>query len=248
LSAPKTAALRMAVVLISASAGFLLLFAAGRYQYGLPWALAAFHMGPLLVPALLGLLLALANAFDHAATRSRRSLAGCGVLLAFLTLSVGSALPYALARGQLNLTREGLAKHVFCSAGYSRYVIASANIADGYYDLIASDRLALQHLCAQREPARVLVLARPPILFEAMIGKRPELHDSLIKVWEIYITHMDLVRSFPPEDPDAARRLLQWAKSTATQGASYDGGIVAALNPVLQTIDLAAIPPAQGAP
>jgi len=212
---------RVALVFTAASLGFLAIFARGRYQYGLSWALDDFHMGPLLVPLLLGLVLAAFRSYDRGGSSYGVKTLSAAVAV-FILASVPISLPYMFERGSSMAAREALAMHVACNPGYSRYIIEQANIAPGYYDLIESQLPHIRHLCRSDVSEITLMLKGLRAKYSPDAAPRPEVQDALVALWEVYATHDDLLRAFPPASPDSPDTLVEWAKEDALNGSPYE--------------------------
>jgi hypothetical protein len=226
---------RIALVFTVASMGFLAVFAAGRYQYGLSWALDDFHMGPLLVPLLLGVTLAAFRSYDRADSSFVVKALSAGVAV-FILASVPFSLPYMLERGGSMAARAALAMHVACNPGYSRYIIENANIAPGYYDLIEDQLTYIQHLCRSDAPKVTLLLQglRARYLHEA--ASRPQVQDALTALWEVYATHDDLQNAYPPNSSDSPDALVAWARDDALEGSVYEPERLSQYSAIFQSL------------
>ena len=209
---------RAIIVLIFAVICYMAILVKGRYQNGLPSILAQFHMGPLLVPLLFALTLKALSLYEQEPPALRTKAAGLGLVL-FLLASVGVSVPYALERGRDTLNKEALAMHVMCNPGYSPYIIENANITQGFYAILMDNFPRLSHLCTDREPASVRPLESLPADYVSMSENDPALRAALADLWDVYATHFDLQRAFPPDQ--AKKMLLDLAVTGAKAGQIY---------------------------
>jgi hypothetical protein len=212
---PRSTIDRMVLVLSFGSLGFLLLFAKGRYQNGLPWALAEFHFGPLLVPLLMALALA---GLQFADGRDLLRKLGGVAIVVFIGASIVSSVPYMFARGGEAETKQALAMHVTCNDGYSRYVVANLNLNLGMYGMFERSRKYLMPLCTTREPARAIAIEHIPDRLAAMANGDANKKAAISSLWDVYMTHFDLQRVVAPNDVEG---LLNFAKQNARSGSHY---------------------------
>ncbi len=225
---------RVALVFMFGAVGFLLTFTKGRYQYGLPWAIEDFHMGPMLVPLLIGLMLYAFRLYDEAGSSNAVKILSVASIV-FVASSVPVSIPFMLERGEGMLRKDALAMHVACNSGYSKYIIESANIAVGYYNLIERQIPYLKHLCTSLKPDVVLMLEEMRAKY-GTDASRPEIEDALTALWEVYATHLDLIAAFPPNAPDSASRLLEWARGDAIGGSVYEPKKLQEFSSIYQSI------------
>jgi hypothetical protein len=216
---------RIATVLVGASLGFVSLFAYGRYQYGLTWALSLFHAAPLLVPLLAGLLLLASRTLDRA-TLGLRYVSIAILSLVVVGTSLITAIPYALERANEVQMRKAFAMHVSCTAGQSQYVIENSNMP-GHFDFVLHLLPLIQHLCRPDLPANVRALLTFPQLFIDRIAADPRYGPALRDLWEVYQTHFDLIRAYPVASPNTPKNLMIFAHNDAKNGSGYEPPVLA---------------------
>jgi hypothetical protein len=233
-----SAADRIGSVLIFASLLMTLAFAFGRHQFGLPWVLAAFHAAPLLVPLLVGLTI-LALATLDGLPEYKCLLWVAPLPAVFIFVSFVSALGYATERGEQSRTQRALAMHFSCHSGTSDYVRSELNSLPGN-NLELLDRIfpLVRHLCGQNLPERARILVTFPQPFNALIVANPTYEKPLHDLWEVYITHFDLVRAFRIADPTGARGLLTWARNNARTGSLYESQMLKQHEPFFKDLKI----------
>lgn len=209
---------RLVIALIVGGGVFLLLFVKGRYQHGLPWAVAKFHFGPMLVPVMLGLLLYSFTLMKQSISCARVRASGLCIVV-FLVVGAGYSFINFIEQGGENLRKQGVAMHVMCNPGFSVRLIEESNIAAGYYGYLMSRFDGVKHLCTSNAPDVARPLFSVPVLYQMLSEKRPELREPLIALWEVYATHFDLQRAFPSYRPDL---VLNFAIQDAKNGGEYD--------------------------
>jgi len=222
---------RMSDVAILAALVGTALFARGRFHFGLQWAIASFHMAPILMPCLAGLIIVSLQAFDQikiqwgqkkpdrVANLMQYPLATLPCLA--VVLSLISSLPFARFQSGVLAQQASIGRYFGCQEHPSRYILENSNIGEGYYDYILTRLPWMRPLCVVTPLTSIQGLVHFPDRFEAMIRQNPAAADPLHDAWEVYQTHFDLSRAFPPADPATPSRLLAFFRNSALTGSGY---------------------------
>ncbi len=216
-----TSADRSGTVLVVTSLTWLAMFAEGRLPCGLPAMVWEFHMSPLVVPLLAGLVLVGVGLYDRAERPERLGWAIMLLPIVYLFASIFVSLPDATMRAGIGQMVRAEGKHAVCTGG-SRYLVENANIAGGFYDEIMHDAPLLRHLCSAVEPAEAQLLEQFPPLFAAIVAADPTADAPLHDLWELYETHIDLLRAYPIASPETPLAVLRWGRWQAGSGIPYD--------------------------
>jgi hypothetical protein len=212
---------RMGLTLMFVGLLSLGMFAVGRISCGLHWAVFQFHMSPLMVILLAGLMLIFVQLFDELG-KTQYAIQAL-VLIPFIYLFVGIVVsfPDATKRAETGQMVRAIAQHSACTPGYSHYVVELENINFGFYDKVMQASQSIQNLCAQPMPAKAQKLEELPPLFVKMIEFDPKAAAPLRDLWEVYQTHIDMLHAFPVDSPDTPLTLLRWMRAQAKAGSHY---------------------------
>ncbi len=72
----------------------------------------------------------------------------------------------------------------------------------------------LEPLCQQPISQHTMEIITVPALFQRMAAHDPSAAIPLQKLWDVYVTHGDLIDAFHVNDDESARSLLQWRNLT----------------------------------
>lgn len=213
---------RVGLVLMLNSALMLATFSFGRYHFGLDWAFASFHAAPLIMPMLLGICV-FSIGMSDVSQGTRRQRAVPVLLIGFVLAGFVSSLGYAVQKGRDVLLQRALAMQFNCSTDSSPYLRAAiSGLATD--DMLVRNQGYLRHLCTDQLPRSARKLLTYPPLFSAMAQDDPAAAAPLRKLWEVYLTHFDLMRAFDLSDSSSAKALLLWARQDAKTGSRYAPG------------------------
>ncbi|MGA1804748.1 hypothetical protein [Rhizobium sp. HT1-10] len=223
---PLTPNLRIGGVLIVGSVLCLAAFAVGRADFGFSWVASHFHVGPMLVPLILGISLVCVELLF---------LPRIGIwlklpILASLLFVCSSFIP-AFQFGQVEV-REGVeerqvAKWSLCDGRFPETVSASLNLSIQHIDLYRRTVPFIKQLCTGTIDERTRRIFEFPALFESMATEKPDARPALIDLWTAYIVHGDLRHAFSIDDSDYAKKLLSFATANARSGSKYDSDLLA---------------------
>ena len=219
--ARENAGLRVGLVLVVTSLMMLALFAAGRSRLGIAWALSAFHHAPMLMPFILGAFVLAVELIKRgrAFPRLARVAAGCCLLL--IASGFVTASPYAARIGREVVLRRAMAMEASCAPQVSRYRLYGLNNLPDNESLLDRTLPQLQALCGQPVPAWVKQVEAYPPLFARLGAGDPPAEAALEDLWDVYLTHFDLVRAFHVAGDSSARSLLTFAQGNARTGSAY---------------------------
>lgn len=212
---------RVSICLIVAGAVGFLFFGKGRFQYGLPWAINDMHFGPLWVPLLLGTVGISLLRYEGALQRGNKHPLLALFPCLYILLSVFASLPYANERGIESQTKAGLGMYFACAEQQSPYLVENLNITKGYLSFINEQLPVMRGLCTAPKQKALIAMIELPCLYSLMIAREPKDEAPLRDLWDVYRTHFDLYRAFPPLERGSARRLLEFAKNNARIGGGY---------------------------
>ena len=216
-----TSRVRAGATLIIFSILCLAAFAVGRASFGFGWVASHFHMGPLLVPLVLGMgILCLEIWFQPAL--SMRSKVPSLAFLFFIFSSIVPALRFGESEIRDGAEERMLAKSTFCGGRFPEWVVASVNLSIENIDLYRRSAPFVAPLCDGDKDPRTERILEMPALFQKMVASNPAASSALYDLWIAYIIHGDLRRAFPLEDPLYADKLLAFAISNAASGSHYD--------------------------
>ncbi|MFL6799351.1 MAG: hypothetical protein ACJ8F3_18290 [Xanthobacteraceae bacterium] len=220
-SQPLTSGLRVGIVLMASSFMMAIAFALGRYQHGLAWALYRFHAAPQIMPLVAGLLVLALALLDRTQSRTLRSV--CAVILVVAVASSLSGVRYALSRADESRTSRATAMHYTCEdkSSYLYAVLNGFSPAPGGADVVRRTMPYLCHLCGQPLPHRARVLSEFPPRFAELVLQNDGYAQPLRDLWEAYVASPFLQRMFWIEDGGAADRVIEFAKSNASQGTPH---------------------------
>ena len=214
-----SAADRVGSVLIFTSLCMTLAFSVGRYQLGLPWVLSEFHSAPLVVPILMGLVVWAIAALDrNSGSKWFTWIAKLSLLV--VCASFISSLGYAAQRVEEDRTQRSMAMHFSCTGTTSDYVLEGINRQPDN-DLLHRTLPLMRSLCGGEMSERARVLIAFPKSFQDLIVANPTYEKPLHDLWEVYVTHFDLVRAFSISERSGARSLLSWQQGNANTGSLY---------------------------
>jgi hypothetical protein len=220
---------RVGIVLSLGSYMMVVAFSMGRFKYGLSWALADFHSSMLVAPFTVGCFLLSLSAL----TTNKRSFGivkvGAVFILFFIISSIAVALPYAREAANRSAIHRELALFASCSPSLSSYLLGQVNgIGDNDIQLIKRNMPMLEPLCNQPMSKRVRQIATFPPFYQALVDKDPATSIPLHKMWDVYLTHGDLLRSFHVGNDESAQSLLQFFRNNALTGSKYEHDYLAA--------------------
>jgi hypothetical protein len=207
---------RMGAIVALASLMFAAAFLLARGS--LAWALTWFHIAPMLAPFGVGLALLSLRAFDRTSRAKPIAILPCLLVLG----SAASSLPYAFQRAEESMVSRALAMRLSCTEGTPEDLLIMANFLPMNPTLMRQSLPLLKPLCQASVPPKVAALLRFPQLFADMVAANPAADQALHDLWNVYITHGDLMQAFPIEDPDSPSRLLVWARGNAHTGSAYE--------------------------
>jgi hypothetical protein len=214
---------RVGLVLIMVSLLMLLSFSLGRYRLGLPGVLQSFHSAPIIVPMFLGINMLSAGAFDRLPPERVGARAITALLSLFLLASFVSAMGYARQKSHEVVLQRAMSMEANCFPGATKYLRISLSGGGGNLDhLLDRTFPAMRHLCTEEVPDWVRKVEAFPALFTSMAVNDLKAQQALRQLWEVYLTHFDLIRAFPVTDDASAIRLLRWARDNAQSGSHYE--------------------------
>lgn len=209
------AADRIAFCMIAYGLLATVMFTAGRFHFGLPWVLSAFHASALIVPFAVGIAI-LAMRLADSGNR------GGWVVLAFMMTSVVTALPYGLQRARESNEQREVAMTLSCHGGLSEDMFRAVNGVPPDDPEAQDDLPELRHLCDQKISEATAHMMQLPQSFQTIIAKDETARAPLEILWRLYLFHFDLQEAMPFGQQDASIRLLNWARANALSGANYD--------------------------
>jgi hypothetical protein len=208
--------LRSGHLLCFASLLFLLAFAVARQQYGIDWALGRFHAAPLARLFYVGLGFCLIDGLDRS-EGAAGTLTFYGTVLAGLLVSVGTAVPYALARAPEQALERAVAMARSCAAVKDEKKIVAISIIPGFSDpgFVMRNLPLLNPLCTTNVPSYLRPYISTPLQFTQMELRHPEMKDALEDLWFVYQLHPELQAKFQISDPNMLKQLLELAHHNA---------------------------------
>ncbi|MBS0640626.1 MAG: hypothetical protein JSS43_12180 [Proteobacteria bacterium] len=190
------------------------MFAAGRYRFGLPWALARFHAAAFVAPFATGLAILAVREMD------RRERIGWGAL-ALVLASVISALPYGFQRAGESKQQREAAMTLSCQGHLPPVMVRSLNGVPLEDPEVEDDLPDLRSLCGQPISNRTKAMLPVPTAFATRIAADASAQAPLETLWLTYLHRFDLQQAMPFERPDTPQRLLDWAREEARAGGTF---------------------------
>lgn len=223
ISGFKTSAMRRAsIVMLVTSFVFLLEFAVGRSQYGIDWALSAFHMAPLYVLLLVGIVLSFGAVLSSRRLSPDPLSISISAPILYLLASCVYSLPSASHFAETLALKERLARHFVCTPDSTPYLEYGLNFGIGNRELVSRNLPLLQRNCGDEQSPDLQQALRYPQYFYSLAARRPDAKAALTALWEVYLLHFDLSEAFHRDDPKRGEKLLAFAVASARTGSQYD--------------------------
>jgi hypothetical protein len=221
--APLSALDRIGIVFSITAFFMLAAFSKGRLENGLPWALQNFHAAALTAPFVLGVfLLCWSSISKNYNTIYIKAFSAVSMI--FILSSILTSLPYAKDTAIDSKHFRELTLLESCSKTSSTYLRSHINGGiEASLPMIIRSMQTLEPLCQQTVSADVLRMAAFPPLFMQIIHNDPDADVPLHKLWDVYLTHGDLIYAMHVNDDKSAYVLLNFAKNNALTGSNYEG-------------------------
>ncbi len=227
---------RVGLLLVLAGTLFVGTFALGRVAYGLPWALSGFHVAPLMAPFWLGTILISANVISRRWEWQIKVPAFLAIML--IAISILTSAFDAHARAVNIRINRAIGMVKTCEGNSPDYLLAAVNALPGnLYLLRSTEPLLRQYLCTREIPASVRGLIFPES-YKSLVGENSELEGPFATLWNVYISHGDLMQAFPIEKASTPCNLATFAFRNAQSGSKYEPALLGPHAEVYSNTDL----------